>query len=109
MGRHPGLVASLKCAQTYATAPTVYLGLRPDGGPWTLRDRALAEGLAKFVDDRNRYGIPYETAFDPENAGWFTVTPRVDHSVAAIEQWRADNAEAAKEPGLILTVALEKE
>jgi len=57
----------------------------------------------------NNYGIPYAEATDPQNAGWYEVTGRIDHSVAAIEQWRVENPEQAKEPGLLLSVALEKE
>lgn len=85
----------------------MYLGLRDNSGPWTLRDRALAEGLSAYQAGRNQYGIPYSEAFDGENNGAFTVTPRIDQSIAAIEQWRIDYPDQAKERGLVLMVSLE--
>lgn len=45
---------------------------------------------------------------DPENDGWFEVTPRIDYAAAARAKWIEDNPEEAKQPGLVLAVALER-
>lgn len=85
------------------------MGLRDDGGKWTIRDRGLAEGLTRYLDGFNSLGIPWDEALDSDNDGWFEVKPKIDYAEAAKAQWLEQNQETAKQPGLLLSVVLERD
>lgn len=84
-----------------------YLGLEPPGSPWSLKSRGLAEGLTLHEEGTNRLGIAVHVAQDPENAGFFEVDDSlIDHSEAALENWRAQNEKP--EPGVLPIVRLDE-
>ena len=94
---------ALRTARSWGAEPEVYLGKKDPGTAWSLRSRALAEGLAIYEDSINEYGIPKREATDPERDGWYEIDDRtVDYSVAAMEEWR--RATKNPEPGVLLRV-----
>lgn len=66
----------------------MYLG-KKEPGTWSLRSRALAEGLTLYEESVNEFGIPLREAYDPERDGWYEVDDStVDYAVAAMEEYR---------------------
>ena len=81
----------------------MYLGKKDPGTAWSLRSRALAEGLALYDREVNEFGLPKRETTDPERDGWYEIDDStVDYSVAAMEEYR--KATKDMEPGVLLKV-----
>lgn len=81
----------------------MYLGRKEPGTAWSLRSRALAEGLALYEESINEYGIPIREATDPERDGWYEINDEtVDYSRAAMEEYQKNTKNP--EPGVMLKV-----
>ena len=94
---------ALLTARAWGTEPEVYLGVKKPGTAWSLRSRALAEGLALYEESVNELGFPKREATDPERDGWYEVDDSmVDYSVAAMEEYRKSTKDI--EPGVLLRV-----
>lgn len=85
--------------------PTKYLGFSR-GGRWSSVDRTLAEGLEEYEASLNSLGIPFWIARDSERR--FTVDEIVDHSIALLEETRAEMGKGDGEGenyGLLIAIA----
>lgn len=83
--------------------PTKYLGLSR-GGRWSSVDRTLAEGLEEYEASLNSLGIPFWIARDSDRK--FTVDEIVDHSVALLEETRAEMGKGdGEQHGLLIAIA----
>jgi hypothetical protein len=81
----------------------VYLGKKDPGTAWSLRSRALAEGLVLYEESVNEFGFPLREVNDPERDGWYEVDDSlVDYSQAAMEEYR--KATKDQDPGVQLRV-----
>lgn len=81
----------------------MYLGKKDPGTAWSLRSRALAEGLTLYEESVNELGLPLREVLDPERDGWYEVDDEtVDYSLAALEDYRKSNKNP--EPGVQLKV-----
>ncbi len=103
MERSPGIRLALRTARSWGAEPEVYLGKKDPGTAWSLRSRALAEGLALYDENVNELGIPLREATDPERDGWYEIDDStVDYSQAALEEYRKSTKDM--EPGVMLKV-----
>lgn len=81
----------------------MYLGKKDPGTAWSLRSRALAEGLVLYEESINELGLPLREVYDPERDGWYEVDDEtVDYSLAALEEYRKNTKDP--EPGVQLKV-----
>lgn len=90
----------------------MYLGRKDPGTAWSLRSRALAEGLALYEESINELGFPLREAYDPERDGWYEVNDEtVDYSIAALEEYRKNqkNPEAGVQLRVVDTYEEEAE
>lgn len=80
--------------------PTVFLGHRGDEGPWTARDRELAEALAIYEASLcPGCSQPLSETLDPDREGWYEVHVE---TCAACRAKALDKTE--DEPGALVTV-----
>lgn len=101
--RSPGIRLALRTARAWGAEPEVYLGKKEPGTAWSLRSRALAEGLALYEENVNEFGFPLREATDPERDGWYEVDDdTVDYAQAALEEYR--RATKDMEAGVLLKV-----
>ena len=64
-------------------------GIRPEDfwGTWSVRERALARGLQALEDSTGPNGFPRELEEDPDQDGYFEVTPIVNYATKAIHDY----------------------
>lgn len=94
---------ALSAARAWTVPPTVFLGHRADEGPWTNRDRELAEALVIY-----EAGLcpgcaqPLSESLDPDREGWYEVHIQ---TCAACRAKAA--AKSGEEPGELVSVMLD--
>lgn len=94
---------ALRAAREWGTEPEVYLGRKDPGTGWSLKSRALAEGLLLHEDSLNQYGIPIREATDPEMDGFYEIDDStIDYVEAAVEDYRKNTKDP--EPGVQLRI-----
>ncbi len=82
--------------------PTVYLGMCEPGGPWTARDRGLAEALLAYeAEECSGCGQPRHTAWDPRTEGEWEAERHICEACKAREALTAD---VKPKPGEHVTV-----
>jgi hypothetical protein len=66
---------------------------------WSVRNRALAEGLILYERGLGPHGIPMSVATDGELGSAFETETATDHVRAAYEEWHKTHPEKTRRPG----------
>lgn len=84
----------------------MFLGYKPDEGPWSSRDRELAKALILFEQSRcSGCGQDSYEAQDADTDGWWRTETVTCQACAALAKAQED----ADSPGAMISVSLDPE